>query len=375
MTDRLPAAPGFGGKTIERGALAIAADLANTHASFDPRAFHSHPDHGEYLLEIFSQAFAAEKATKEDLYAETLLVAWRLTREMGRHFNQVAEGEPLEEALVPSLNNPDPWYRPNPEVFAPNGIMLGSRHANMLAATGNIDLLARISRTVQQQTYIPKSGPQRGVELVLRPISLDPEAPDSGSIRGIPLQPPKNRNADDGLMNLWIDTMHGFADHLGITTANWRSVCKGSLVLRLLDHQPHQWPSPMELLTFESSIVESVLHSMREARGTTEVSRQVRLSLGLTRHETKSVLSLARRAAVTANSYDTEEARAMMVLRLEDLASRAREALDVRGELAVLKQLSTVQGLSAVESSDVESDFIHAVKHVANTAGQKRLEE
>ena len=87
---------------------------------------------------------------------------------------------------------------------------------------------------------------------------------------------------------------------------------------------------------------------------------------GMAVHEIKGLIKLAQVEMASRTDTDIEMDKAALTLRLEDLAHRARMACDSRIEVAAIKQLSIVRGVTRAEPEDAATEFVRTVRRVAN---------
>lgn len=130
---------------------------------------------------------------------------------------------------------------------------------------------------------------------------------------------------------------------------------------------PNSWPSAQEIIDAERSYEDLTL-SLVIQRGRQKTANFLRLCLGLTPREATTLVALARQRAEELTGGSIDEKRAAIELALEDLASRARKALDMRVELGTLKALAVVQGVARAEVEDDNGIFVRVARQAAAVA-------
>lgn len=124
------------------------------------------------------------------------------------------------------------------------------------------------------------------------------------------------------------------------------------------------WPTPREIMAFESVMVDESVQVLI-SDGHFGALRKLRELHGLTHEEAGSMILLARRAMRSMrNGTDSDGDKATMIARLEDLAMRCRTSLDLRAELMVYKTLAVVQGITKTQATDEDVD------DMVNVAGE-----
>ena len=98
--------------------------------------------------------------------------------------------------------------------------------------------------------------------------------------------------------------------------------------------------------------------------------KYLRDEYGLRASEADHLVRIAKTGAVRIAESDVEEDRALMILRLERLIERSRDELDIRAEIAALKQLSIIQGLNYNDEANTMKDIIDVISRSA----QDRIE-
>ncbi len=126
------------------------------------------------------------------------------------------------------------------------------------------------------------------------------------------------------------------------------------------------FPSYQQILEAEGVLETETFHHLLD-RGAVETVKTLEIKYGIPAGETPALLRQARARAQGLTLADNEDERALMVLRLESTAARAKDNLDLRAELAALKQTAIVQGLAKLEQNDPMRDFLDVVRTVSSS--------
>ena len=118
------------------------------------------------------------------------------------------------------------------------------------------------------------------------------------------------------------------------------------------------FPTEIELLRFEAKIIASAGKRLL-SHGRQAAFQRFEAVLGpLSIVERRDFLALGYAYSRELAASGTDDDRAVMVARYEDLIARAKGALDLRVELAANRALSTVQGLTAVDGDRSQRELI-----------------
>ena len=118
------------------------------------------------------------------------------------------------------------------------------------------------------------------------------------------------------------------------------------------------FPDTRELLVFDAEIVAAAGEQM-VARGRAAASALLMCALGKpSTIERKDWASLPMSYLRDFSATSTDDDRTLMVARLEDIASRAKNSLDIRTELMALRMVATVQGLSFADESKGQRELL-----------------
>jgi len=315
--------------------------LKGSHHSPEP----GEPGYARLAEDIIASAFRSKFVRVEDTIGERSLLAWRLTRELARHMGILKGGESLTEALKPSIENLDPWTIPRPpsdEHPSP-----GSEFVKEIVSNGApavISDLAAFREKVPQEDWVVHEGTP---------------------YPGVPILPPLSHSRESGLFALWTKCVDRLASSMALSSGTTEQPDLAEHALPQLLLKTHEaWPSRSQIVSMEEIVTLETVGLMAEKSQWT-VMRILGQKFGLMRHEQKAVVEMARLATLSMSNYDVEEARGMMVLRLERYIERCQESMDLRAELAAMKQLAIVQGLARSESGDLLGDFTKVVTNVA----------
>jgi len=308
-----------------------------------------------------NQAFLEGTFNLEELLPYRIRVCWRLVREIGRIRGLVRSDESLlDSALTQGTpSNPNPWAIPD-SFAADRSIKPGPSPATL-------DALLRadhIPLQWQSWHYDPDEEayrPRLGLAVLPPPVPR----PLLNSL-GEPSERYDPR--EDEALHLYIELLEHLASSLYIASGSVEDRTLGRLgLLGLLDarHIRETFPSEVQLLAWEEVLIEETLTRIIE-HGTPKAREGMWKKHGLQPHELDSLVRIAKARASIRYASDVEEERQLMVLRLEDFVRRSKESFDLRNELAALKQMAVVMGLSRVEADDTMHDFIEVVRKVSD---------
>jgi len=134
------------------------------------------------------------------------------------------------------------------------------------------------------------------------------------------------------------------------------------------------WPSPDQLIAFETIVAEEALELLVK-KSTASASRYLQSKYGFRWEDSTQILRLARRAAVAITQTDLEEDRAISRLRLDDLRERAADALHLQAELGAVKVQAQISGLTRFEPQDENRDIIDTIARVSAERSKRLLPE
>lgn len=280
-----------------------------------------------------AKAIRESRYTLDDLHPYRLIVTWRITRWLATHRGLLYTEDTLAEGLAsPSPDIPDPWTTPTALRNKPPGALPTSVYS---------------LRTLLLKDDTP-------------PLALVPPVPAAS------VNP-----ANDHATHCFIHMVTIAAEGLNLLDGSKADPDLGRYGLfGLLEPQllAAAWPSPRQIAEYEHLILERVIElivkdSYQHAR------KEVRDKFGLLPNEIKQVMAMARALASEMTEGSIDEARAIMLLRLEDYIKRAREACQMREEMNAMKQLSIIQGLAEADKDNIDDDFR---KIVENTANQRK---
>jgi hypothetical protein len=118
------------------------------------------------------------------------------------------------------------------------------------------------------------------------------------------------------------------------------------------------FPTENSLLDYEHLLL-GELGAVLLAKGSLQSLRRAESIVGnLSRHEKRDFTALPYSWVKAMQRVDTDDARALQVLRLEKMAGKARAALDLRAELAALRESASIQGLRFQTESNEQRELI-----------------
>ena len=307
-------------------------DLPTRLRRYDPNAT---PDTAierrKRAMEDMRAAFAQEEMSLEESLPYRIRCAWRLTRALAE-IRGADSSDPLIEIMRPTHEAPDPWKDPVVEV---------------------------------EFSQADTRGRKACAEQVMNLLSMSFERTDPG----IAYVPPQGTR----MLKIWVEVLEILAMDLGLEAGSPLEPDLGRLGLLPLVNPitaRAAWPSWRYLVMWERELADRTLDKL--TRGTkTKKGDYVSIKKeflqgehGLTGREANTILKLAYRLARQQTDMDSEDVRAVAVLRLEGTLDRARTALDLRSEIQTLKQLAIVQGINRTEPQDMEGEFVEIVRRL-----------
>ncbi len=185
--------------------------------------------------------------------------------------------------------------------------------------------------------------------------------------KGIPLLPSHNEHFGK-IAESHAVAMRHIASFLRIADTDY-----GPLALPYLLKTPtnvDNWPDFTLLAQYEAVLIDEVLGELLD-KGVRGATSELLRTQGITEHECRGLIKLAKFESRTRMDSEVEDDRAIISMRLEDLIARARQGLDMRVEIAAIKQLSIVQGVTRAEPEDALTEFARVVKKVANEVSDR----
>lgn len=322
--------------------------------------------------QVISKAFFEEDATLEDLAGYRIKVGWRLVREMCRMKGLAHPEDSILDALQPTSRNIDPWVVPE----------TWKRPARV-----NLTTLSQISVKYYHQceNLAEKFHYKRHV------LEAEENQPNFVAYPGLAILPPpipwywweqdkynqrkrvvENYDPHEDLaLVFYTKVINQLAEELQIYEGSVDDPDQGRFGMKgLTDVETirEAFPSRFQLEAYEELLVEEALQAMTQF-GQTRARKILRDRHGLTRLEIEGLCKIAKAHIRKQMESDIEEDRAFMVTRLEEFIRRARDSLELRAELAGLKQLTIVLGLARSEMGDAMSDFVNVVSDISSSRG------
>lgn len=269
-------------------------------------------------LKFWTDRFWEDAVSEDETYPQRVLAAWRVCRALARVKGILAEDEPLDDRLrLLDQDGNDQW------------------HARTTASRG---------------------------------MSSDPSIPESlhslvsgGKVQQpLPVHPEKLTDPKD--LRRFSQTVELLSKWLGLNYVAVRGLDK-----------PQGFPPKEQILQLEQELVEEAMLDLQE-KSTKRLLLDLRENKGLTLPEALIVLALARRKLQDLfGTTNTEQDRALVLARLEALYERAKEALDLRAEIAALKLIAMVQGLTSKDPEQLETEFMKVVGAVSAYQEKKQI--
>lgn len=361
-------------------------DLPSAMRRYDPhKKVLSEGERQANALQELHEAFRQEHANTGDTLPYRIRVAWRIVRAMATARGAAPE-DTLAEIMTPNNSNPDPWRIPT--LLKPWSQIASRAAATRSPAAARVHhLLVRAEQMAAQHQscyYQPQDRNQlEQAEIVANGLAYSPPPAPYRWTRGDDLGAGSHGAAQERdwgnhpLIKLWIEIVEVIARDLGIERGSHYEPDLGTIgLLPLVDPDTafELWPDWRYLIMWEEELAGMALEAMTSGRRDPKgVFTGVRRDLlqkehGLTARECNIVMKLAHRLAREQATHDVEDIRAVSIMRLEDALIRARNALDLRNELGIMKQLAIVQGLSRTEPANEQTLFVELARSLDKEA-------
>ncbi len=333
----------------------------------------------ELTRQVIERAFFEEGASLEDLAPYRVKAAWRIVREMCRIKGLAHAEDTLIDALEPTQFNMDQWTIPEPWLRPPT-VPISSLSQTVIKYYKQVE---EMSPKFQYKRHILGAAEGQPDHTVYPGLALLPPT--------IPWQwweqdPASQRHAlmenydehEDLALVFYTKVVNQIAQELQIEQGSRDDADQGRYGMKGLTDVAtirQAFPSRFQIVAYEELLIEETLETMTR-KGQTRARKILRDRHGLTRREIEGLCKIAKAYVRKQLDADIEEDRAFMVTRLEEFVLRARDAMDLRAELAGMKQLAIVLGLGRSEMGDAMSDFLNVVSEVAGSRGDMpKLEE
>jgi hypothetical protein len=130
------------------------------------------------------------------------------------------------------------------------------------------------------------------------------------------------------------------------------------------------WPTPMELIEYEDAMLQQIRTTFVK-KGEQAAEMYCRDLLGYTRWESSRMIGLVQSLIAQRASEPIAVSKALAVERLEDVARRAAEAMDLRAELMAIKTQAVVQGVARAEIEDETTTLRNVAKALPPVSREK----
>jgi hypothetical protein len=196
------------------------------------------------------------------------------------------------------------------------------------------------------------------------------------NVRMVDYIPPNYRTDMDIPLNFYVNIMEFLADRLGIgggthkiaggftgiepsvtVTDNVESINtedKGAL-LALLNPKIARlsWPCRDDIETFEEAVLIPYVEQITIENSQIEAENKIMTELGLTRAEAIDYIEVAKTYAREVHNFDPDRERSILVSKLQALATKCSDALQVTTELNANKTILQVLGLTKHEDEAI----------------------
>ena len=130
------------------------------------------------------------------------------------------------------------------------------------------------------------------------------------------------------------------------------------------------WPEPLEILTFESRILHDLVKA--EMAGGMVDAREFLVGKGFLSWEIGSLIRGSRELAISQFSISPDEARVVVLLRVEEIIKRSRDQQDIRAEIQAIKLMALILGLGRGDLPDDLEGMTEIVKNVSIERDKKK---
>lgn len=303
--------------------------------------------------EFWERAFARPNYTLDDLLPQRTLCAWRITRELIRSNNLLGNDETLDRL-------PDEAWR-EPIRCLPNA----------LKEFPGLHEAAMLTEGYQLRVIEPSGDEDEQPGLALRPPPIPYAYHDVDGKVFAGYDPYSDR-----ILTPWISTIKAVSNKLmlGVGGLDLPDIDQLGLA-QLLSPETTRlaWPSPLQIVALENMMVEETLRLIVSG-SMAQTIRELKGDYNLTNPECNDLIRMAKAAAVAATEGDIEEDRSIMIMRLEEFVRRAQESIDLRAELAGLKQLALIMGLSRSDLDNPMQDIIDIISQGSENRKKRRVE-
>lgn len=358
------------GQNLDSGQfLALKPDFYDLSPDDIQRRRQEQMAYNEQVKAFFRTVFAEQQATFDDFLSQRVKVCWRIVRELCRIRGVLTPDDTLMDGLAHDDNGQDLWTTPKPYLRPVNQQQRTQLSWEAISILKEAEVLPdemkqrRYDFNTNQWIYMTGLG-------VLPPAVPCKWLTDKGNVNEF-YDPDKDQGLDIyiKLIAHICDILHielGSADEPDLGRYGTAGLFDPTLI-RLI------FPSRMQLIAWEQLLIEETIDLLVE-KGLRETKVRLFKKYGLQGFEAGNLLRLARAQAKQQLEGDVEEDRAITLLKLEDYIRRSRDALDLRAELAGLKQVSLVLGLNKMEPNDTMSEFINVVRQVSHERQAQRRE-
>lgn len=285
------------------------------------------------------------KRRLEDLQlslAETLpfrvRVAWRIVREIARLKNLIS----IDELLIDTQVEGDPWATP----------VRGPRPASRAWAR-------RLDATLLRALEISVKGGLKHEGVPLLPPSVPQHWRSADGLVRDDYDPGRDADLRD-----FISAAGLIAGQYCMADFETERGAEGELGLEgMLDVDTARmcWPSRAQIMAFEEVVVGEARQFLA-TQGLTKSREHLVAAHGLCPREVDSIIKVAASTAVELTDFSPEEQRALMILRIDDYITRAKDELNLTGEHRGHKLMILVQGLAKLEQANPFAEFANAVE-------------
>lgn len=200
-----------------------------------------------------------------------------------------------------------------------------------------------------------------------RQAFIDATAAEAPQVSIWPPSPPQSLEADfvDNKIIDYVKIITHLSDCLGMSGIN-QSDRYG--LAGILDYHTCRmaFPSYYSVIKWENFLIRSTLKTISTQSLLTTYDH-LETEYGFTEQEAKDLIQLTRIKAAEFTEEDIEDAKALAILKLDEISGAAADSLDVRAQIAALKNKALIQGLTADTGDNTMKEFLRiAQEHNSN---------
>ena len=317
------------------------------------------PEYLGLLNRCFKDEFKTTSYSLADLSPYRVRAAWRILRHMLRCWTLLEPDQTLEDAVPPKAITPsqDRWRVPQ----APLGEFYDDKQLSYLETT-----ILKAAHKIPSELCVWRFNQITKEPRFFEGMPILPPPVPWGFSESNPDHDPDYDPLKDRLLVLYCRLIDNIATDLMIRVGTRIDREAGRMGMAgLTDPRLVRlaFPSRYEIINFENQLIRQTAARVID-HSQFEVLDWLGAQHGLNSDESQAMLKMARTVIRKTHEADIEDDRGLMIARLEDVARRAREAMDIRAEIAALKQMSIVLRLGDGEKDPTMAMFTQIIQTV-----------